>query len=83
VSQTKKPPRSDEERRAARRERERRHREMREKGLRRVTTWVIDTSRSELIEEWRRQSQRISADPREQELAEILSSEQDFPDWKG
>ena len=82
MSQPGKPSRSDAERRAARRERERRHREMRAKGLRRVTMWVYDTSRPEFIAEWQRQSQRISADPREHELAEILSSEQDTTGWE-
>lgn len=74
---------SEQAERAAKRERDRRYRErMRAKGLRRVTLWVIDKRSPEFRDKWRRQSQAISADPREQALAETLSAEQDMTGWE-
>jgi Protein of unknown function (DUF3018) len=83
MSQPKKPPPSEEERRAARREREWRHRErMRARGLRRVTTWVIDTRDPKFVEECRRWSRAVSANEQELRWFQPWSDGQDFPDWK-
>ena len=82
MSQPKKPTRPDEERRAARRERERRYRDKRSQGLRRVTTWVIDARDPKFIEECRRWSRRVSANDRELTWFQPWSEAQDFPDWK-
>lgn len=82
MSQPKKPPETDEERRAARRARERHYRKMRAKGLRRVTTWVIDTRDPAFVEECRRWSRAVSAGQRERTWFEPWSDAQDFPDWK-
>jgi hypothetical protein len=69
MSQPKKPPRTDDERRAARRERERRDRDKRAQGLRRVVIWVPDRKHPRFKEECRRQSRlAVQTDPKEEWL---------------
>jgi Protein of unknown function (DUF3018) len=81
MSQPKKPPRSEEERRAARRERERRDRAKRAQGLKRVTVWVRDTRSPAFREEARRQIQRIAANPAEHAFAELWAQGADTSGW--
>jgi Protein of unknown function (DUF3018) len=81
MSQLKKPSRSDEERRAARRERERRRRDKRARGLRPVVIWVPDRSHPRFAEECRRQSRLAAQTDAKEEWLEAWMAGHDSTGW--
>jgi Protein of unknown function (DUF3018) len=83
MSQPKKPPLSDNERRAARRERERRYRDKRAQGLRRVVIWVPDRNHPRFEEECRRQSLLAAQTDANEEWLDAWMVGQDSTGWIG
>ena len=76
------PPKPEQQRRAAARERVRKYRaSLRAQGLRPIQIWVPDTRRPGFAEEAERQCLAVRNDPQEKEMMDWIEAAMDYSGW--